>query len=111
MAAKIKRHIQHWEQYSPSRTDALLTLELVLSLLSEALPMALTEVGKASPEVQENFWRAYIDFDREADLDLHIKTDECTDKSEALARLLVDWAEVVRNRVEARTGSLTDEPA
>jgi len=86
---EILRHIQFWDQDKPSRTDLLLTLELVLELLAEALPIAMEFVGQKSVPIQEIFWRSYIAFDREADLGYH---------GETISGDLDGWAEVCRLR-------------
>ncbi len=104
----IKHHIGFWEDHSPSRSDALLYLYRALNLLSDALPLALQEIGNQALEVQENFWRSYLDFDREADFDLHLLGSDGSTKAEALAMLFVDWAEVTHLRISKRTGSLNE---
>lgn len=85
---EIQTHIHEWGSASPTRDDALLTLELCLSLLAQALPLALRLVGEQSIESQKAFWEAYIPLSDDNDFDFG--------GSETIFEKLAEFSEVAR---------------
>lgn len=67
-----------------------------LALLSESLPLALKQVPHENIQVQLNFWREFIEFDRRTDVS-QSSLDEDWAMSMALA--IEDWRQVVELRV------------
>lgn len=56
--------IQFWENKPPAMRDVLVTLMNTLSLLGEALPIAMRHLADHGLEVQSSFWREFYEFDQ-----------------------------------------------
>jgi hypothetical protein len=104
-------HLQFWDKKdcAPSKRDALITLTQALGLLSEALPIALRNIGTMPIETQENFWRALLAFDREVDLSLREVEGPSDEREDIYGQALEDLRSIVEARVSQPSGSLDDE--
>jgi len=105
-----KHHLQYWhkDQSKPSRRDALIILEKTLSLLSRSLPVALAHIGAYPDEVQESFWRSFLNFDSSTDLTdaaFLIKEKE-PDRKVAMGLAIEEWREIVEIRVTTPKGDI-----
>ena len=99
--------ISFWEESAPSKRDILVNLMRSLSLLSEALPIAMRHISKESIETQANFWCDFADFDRLTDITTWATGE--TEYETALAEQLEDWRQLVECRISKPAGPLLSD--
>lgn len=94
-----------WERNPPSKRDILEFSIIAMELMAEALPIAVRAVGALSPEQQLRFWWAFVDFERETDLDATGGYSPLT--IDKWGEKLREWSIVARERINKPSGDLS----
>jgi predicted oxidoreductase (fatty acid repression mutant protein) len=89
------KSIQFWDdKIQPSAHDAFRTLSLALSLLADALPVALKHIGSETIVNQTQFWESFQAFDIDSDLTSY--NDYASDPAKAVTETLNEWHEIAQ---------------
>jgi hypothetical protein len=77
-----------------------------LQLLSDSLPLALDNIGRAPQKQQETFWDSFSGFDRMSDLSSLCEGQGYPSRAEDMREVLEQWREIVECRISKPSGSL-----